>query len=115
MAKPMVAGIPDYHAHVYFDAEKREAAMALREEVVEKFDVDMGRWHERNVGPHPRWSYQILFAQELFSTLVPWLMLNRRGCTIFLHPNTGNDLEDHRDHPIWMGEMLDLKLEIFEE
>jgi DOPA 4,5-dioxygenase len=42
-------------------------------------------------------------------------MQNRRGLTIFLHPNTGNNLEDHRDWPIWMGEIPELKLAMFDD
>ncbi|MDP6564535.1 MAG: DOPA 4,5-dioxygenase family protein [Alphaproteobacteria bacterium] len=111
----MAAAIRDYHAHVYFDADSREPARALREAVEERFEVEMGRWHEKLVGPHPRWSYQIKFQPALFDELVPWLMLNRRGLTVFLHPNTGQDLEDHRDHPVWMGELLPLKISLFED
>lgn len=106
--------IQDYHAHVYFDADSREPAKALREEIEATFDIEMGRWHEKEVGPHPRWSYQVKFNPEQFAELVPWLMLNRRDLTIFLHPNTGNNLEDHRDSPAWMGEILPLKLAVFE-
>ena len=105
--------IESFHAHVYFDESSRDPARALREEVEARFPVTMGRWHERCVGPHPRWSYQIAFAPEVFDRLVPFLMLNRRGCTIFLHPNTGQDLEDHRDRALWMGELLPLNLAIF--
>ena len=107
--------IESFHAHVYFDAETREPARALREEIERTFDVEMGRWHEKLVGPHPRWSYQVAFRPALFGDFVPWLMLNRRGLTIFLHPNTGDDLADHRDHPTWMGELLPLDLSIFEK
>lgn len=107
--------IESYHAHVYFDADSREPAQALREEIEARFDVEMGRWHEKLVGPHPRWSYQVAFKPELFATIVPWLMTNRRGLTIFLHPNTGDDLIDHRDYPTWMGELLDLNLAMFEK
>lgn len=57
-----VQAIEDYHAHVYFDESSREAARSVREAVEAVFEVEMGRWHERNVGPHPRWSYQIAFA-----------------------------------------------------
>ena len=111
-----VGDIESYHAHVYFDESSRDPAQALREAVLEAFPaVTMGRWHEKPVGPHPRWSYQIAFQPELFGELAAWLMLHRRGCTIFLHPNTGNDLEDHRDYPTWMGEMLPLELGIFEK
>ncbi len=115
MADPVApAAIQDYHAHVYFDADSREPAKALREEIEARFDIEMGRWHEKMVGPHPRWSYQVKFGTDLFAELVPWLMLNRRGLTVFLHPNTSKDLEDHRDWPVWMGETLPLNLSIFE-
>ena len=106
--------IQDYHAHVYFDADSRGPAKDLHKEIETKFDVTMGRWHEKEVGPHPRWSYQVKFEPHQFAELVPWLMLNRRGLTIFLHPNTGNDLEDHRDRSTWMGAILPLKLDIFD-
>ena len=106
--------IQDYHAHVYFDADSRGSAKDLRKEIEAKFDVTMGRWHEEEVGPHPKWSYQVKFEPQQFAELVPWLMLNRRDLTIFLHPNTGNDLEDHRDRSTWMGAILPLKLDIFD-
>ena len=107
--------IQDYHAHVYFDADSRAPAKALREQIETHFDIEMGRWHEKEVGPHPRWSYQVKFGTDLFAKFVPWLMQNRCGLTIFLHPNTGNNLEDHRDWPIWMGEIPELKLAMFED
>ena len=51
----------DYHAHVYFDADRRDIAWKLRELVIARFDIDMGRFHEKLVGPHPRFSFQIAF------------------------------------------------------
>ena len=78
MAAPVPSAIRDYHAHVYFDADSRESARALRDEIEANFNIEMGRWHEKRVGPHPRWSYQVKFRADTFATLVPWLMLNRR-------------------------------------
>lgn len=92
----------------------RATARALRERVGKVFPgAEVGRFHEKNVGPHPRWSCQIGFGLELFGTLVPWLMLNRDDLTIFLHPVTGDDLAEHKDYPIWMGEILDVNLDMF--
>ena len=95
-----------YHAHVYYNAETKPVAERLRERLAERFEVELGRWHDRNVGPHPRWSYQVKFDTGIFAELVPWLMLNREGLTVFLHPNTGDDIPDHRDFPLWLGEGL---------
>jgi len=112
---PDTALISGYHAHVYFDADSKDTARALRVQISNEFEIEMGRFHEKEVGPHPRWSYQVAFKPDIFARLVPWLALNRNGLTIFLHPDTGNDLEDHRDHAIWFGEVLPLKLELFED
>ncbi len=114
MAGREAGAVTGYHAHVYYDAESKERAARLRERIAERFEVELGRWHDRPIGPHPRWSYQVAFAPELFAELVPWLMLNRDDLTIFLHPNTGDDVPDHRDFPLWMGELLEVDLEALE-
>lgn len=113
MREQKVSTIQDWHAHVYFGPETREPAWALRELIEARFAIEMGRFHEKPVGPHPCWSYQVAFRPEDFDQLVPWLALNRGGLVVFIHPNTGDDLVDHRDRAIWLGEKLDLKLEIF--
>jgi DOPA 4,5-dioxygenase len=44
--------------------------------------------------------------------LLPWLMLNRDGLTILLHPGTGDAYADHTQHAAWMGEVLPLNLDV---
>jgi len=107
------ATIDGYHAHIYYDDASKPSAAALRQAVSENFDVKVGAWHDKPVGPHPRWSYQLAFAPRLFGDIVPWLALNRNGLTVFIHPETGDALADHRDHAVWMGEMLELNLGLF--
>ncbi len=109
-----LGAIQGYHAHVYYDEASRGAAERLRESLAERFEVELGRWHDRPIGPHPRWSYQVAFAPEIFAEIVPFLMLNRDGLIIFLHPDTGADVPDHRDHPLWMGESLEVDLAALE-
>lgn len=109
-----IDAITSYHAHVYFDEASKDDAWRLREEILARFETaEMGRFHEKPVGPHPRWSYQVAFGPELFPEIVPWLMLNRGDLVVFLHPNTDDDLRDHRDWPAWMGGMPELDLSIF--
>ena len=105
--------IPSYHAHVYYDDASRTTAGWLREALAERFEVRLGRWRDEPVGPHPQPMYQVAFDAAVFDEIVPWLMLNRRGLTVFVHPETGDDLADHRDHAAWMGRILPLKLEVF--
>ena len=75
------------------------------------FDVRMGRWREEPVGAHPQAMYQVAFAAADFARIVPWLMLNRQGLTVLVHPETGDDVADHDVHPLWLGEKLDLDID----
>ena len=102
-----LAVIGSFHAHVYFDGPaQREAALVLREQIGERFRVTLGRVHDRLVGPHARAMYQVAFDVETFGNFVPWLMLNRQGLTVLLHPNTRDERSDHLTHALWMGEVL---------
>ena len=72
----------------------------------------MGRWHDEPVGPHVQAMYQIAFQPELFPTLVPFLMMNRMGLTVLLHPQSGRPRDDHTLNAMWMGEVLPVKTEV---
>jgi DOPA 4,5-dioxygenase len=106
------AKIEDYHAHIYYDAGTRDRAAELREDIGSKFTVELGRWHDEPVGPHPQAMYQVKFAPTEFSGILPWLMLNRRGLGILVHPNTGDAYEDHATHALWLGDKLKLRLDV---
>ncbi|PRF33821.1 4,5-dioxygenase [Burkholderia multivorans] len=105
--------IDSWHAHVYFDAASRNAAWAFRQVVDARFGaiIELGRFHERRVGPHPAWSYQIAFDAARFDDIVPWLVLNHGALDIFLHPNTHDELHDHRDCGVWIGKSYVLNLD----
>ena len=109
-----VSSITGYHSHVYYDAASKPQAEQLREAIEAHFEVQMGRWRDDPVGPHPTGSYQVAYGPELIGEILPWLALNRNGLTIFTHTETGDHMADHRDHAIWLGEQQALKLSIFE-
>jgi aromatic ring-cleaving dioxygenase len=106
-----------YHAHIYYDpASTRDRAERLRERVASEFPgAKLGRWHDELVGPHTRAMYQIAFPAELLTTFLPWLMLNRDGLIVLLHPETGDAYCDHTDHAAWLGAILPLRLETLRE
>jgi aromatic ring-cleaving dioxygenase len=108
--------IESYHAHIYYDgASARERAALLRQWIAERFLVRIGNWHNRPVGPHPMPMFQVAFATELMSTFVPWLMLNRLGLTVLVHPNTDQPRDDHLVHALWLGGMLPLDVSMMPE
>jgi DOPA 4,5-dioxygenase len=111
------AAIRDYHAHVYYDpATTRVRAERLRARVAAVFpQATLGRWHDELVGPHTQSMFQIAFPREMLAAFLPWLMLNRDGLAILLHPETGNDVADHSDHAAWLGAVLPLRLDVLRD
>jgi len=104
-----LAAIASFHAHVYFEGPaQRAVALALREQIGQRFAVALGRVHDGPIGPHARAMYQVAFDVASFGKIVPWLMLNRQGLTMLVHPNTRNERADHLSHALWMGEALDI-------
>jgi DOPA 4,5-dioxygenase len=114
---PDTRAIEHYHAHIYYDpASTRDRAARLRERVAGAFpQAIIGRWHDELVGPHLRSMFQIAFPSALLASLLPWLMLNRDGLTILVHPETGNAFADHTDHAAWLGGVLPLNVEVLRE
>lgn len=104
-----------YHAHVYFDEESKRVANELCQEAGEEFDLKVGRFHEKLVGPHPRWSCQIIFSAKDFERFIPWLEDKRGNLTVLVHALTGNDLQDHTEFAYWLGQPVSLSLSIFEK
>lgn len=99
--------VASYHAHIYYKNQtERDNALKLRGWIAERFLVQLGSWHDQTIGPHDLAMYQVAFDIEQFASFVPWLMLNRMGLTILVHPNTNNPRADHLTHALWMGEIL---------
>lgn len=103
-----------FHAHIYFDSASRDAAARVREGLNAQFDVQLGRWHDKPIGPHSKAMYQVAFLPDQFGKVVPWLMLNREGLDILIHPETGDDVADHTEHALWLGEKLELNINVLQ-
>lgn len=105
--------ITSWHAHIYFVAETRAAAWALRETILASSIaplIEMGRFHEKPVGPHPAWTYQLALDAAHLAPVLGWLVLNHGTLDVFIHPNTGDALADHRDRAVWIGRSYELVL-----
>ena len=107
------SAIANFHAHIYFDAADVGQAKALAAAARERFEVAVGHFHTRPVGPHPRGSCQLTVQPGDFGDFAQWMALNRGGLTIFAHATTGDDRADHTQHVIWFGPSERLDLSIF--
>ena len=100
-----------YHAHVYYDAASKEKAARLSATLREKFKVEGGALSDEPRGPHPISQFNVIFETPEFQTVVPWLMLNRDGLDILVHPLTDSSYNDHTAFAMWLGSPVALRTE----
>lgn len=105
-------GIKAYHAHIYYAPDTRATAARVRDAIGARFTTTLGRWHDEAVGPHPISMYQVAFEAAEFPRLVPWLMLNREGLSILVHPLSGDAYLDHARYALWLGTPVPLRLDV---
>jgi aromatic ring-cleaving dioxygenase len=100
-----------YHAHVYFNPATRPVAERLREAIIGRFAVKPGGFSDEPRGPHPISQFNIIFEAEEFQRVVPWLMFNREGLDVLVHPLTDDMVDDHTDYALWLGTPVNLKID----
>ena len=54
---------------------------------------------------------QIIFKKDAFQSVVPWLMLNREGLDVLVHPLSNDEYDDHTINALWLGTPVALKIE----
>jgi aromatic ring-cleaving dioxygenase len=65
--------------------------------------VQLGRWHDRPIGPHPKSMYQAAFAVNQLDRVVPWLMLHHENLDILIpysHDSTNDGNENAAALPL---------------
>jgi aromatic ring-cleaving dioxygenase len=102
--------IDRYHAHVYYDAETRLRAAQLREEIAATLGVEARELSDEPRDPHPVPQFRFTFTAAQFQNVVPWLMLNRQGLDVLVHPLTDNSYDDHSRYAVWLGSPVALRL-----
>jgi DOPA 4,5-dioxygenase len=101
-----------YHAHVYYDADTKQTAARLRDTIIGKFTVEPGGFSDEPRGPHPISQFNIIFKTDEFQKIVPWLMLNREGLDVLVHPLTESSYDDHSKNALWLGTPVPMRLDI---
>ena len=104
--------IRGYHAHVYYDAATKPKAAQLRDAIIGKFKVEPGGFSDEPRGPHPISQFAVIFETPEFQNIVPWLMLNREGLDVLVHPLTDSSYDDHSKNALWLGTPVPMKLDI---
>lgn len=107
-----MSDVKGYHAHVYYDAETKPKAEQLRAALAGKFKVEPGAMSDEPRGPHPISQFAVIFETPEFQHVVPWLMLNRDGLDVLVHPLTESSYDDHSKNALWLGTPVPMKFDI---
>ena len=100
------------HAHVYYDPATRPTAERLHEAIISQFAMKPGAFSDEPIGPHPISQFSVIFETGEFQKIVPWLMLNREGLDVLVHPLTESSYDDHSKNAMWLGTPVPMRLEI---
>eukprot|EP00008_Paramoeba_atlantica_P014493 CAMPEP_0201500950 /NCGR_PEP_ID=MMETSP0151_2-20130828/83330_1 /ASSEMBLY_ACC=CAM_ASM_000257 /TAXON_ID=200890 /ORGANISM="Paramoeba atlantica, Strain 621/1 / CCAP 1560/9" /LENGTH=411 /DNA_ID=CAMNT_0047894425 /DNA_START=63 /DNA_END=1298 /DNA_ORIENTATION=+ len=138
---PTLPPFRSYHVHVLFQPEHQsdactgyDEAMTLRDMFISEFnlnpfdsnitcegDFDQGRMCLFPValvpfGPFPVSQWAAFFTLDDYAHVVPWMMQNRGPFSVFVHPNSGYERNDHHSWGVWMGQewFLDLSAAEFQ-
>jgi aromatic ring-cleaving dioxygenase len=113
--------VPDapFHAHIYYAASSREAAAALRDELLRAMKQSevpgllyVGELRDLNLGPHPSPQFEAHFHASALEQLAP--VWKASAMTVLVHPVTLDDLADHTCLAHWYGEPLTLDLSVLD-
>jgi aromatic ring-cleaving dioxygenase len=107
--------IKGHHAHVSYDPATRPTAEWLHEAIISRFAVRPGAFSDEPIGPHPISQFSVIFRTEEFQNVVPWLMLNREGLDVLVHPLTESSYDDHSKNALWLGTPVPMRLEILRQ
>ncbi len=113
------AGSAPYHAHIYYAADERPRAAALRERLRAARPGDplsalrfVGALRDQKVGPHITAQFEIHFEERLLPVVEA--ELTRAGLRALIHPLTLDDLGDHTFLGRWIGEPVELDLGVLD-
>jgi DOPA 4,5-dioxygenase len=109
--KAGTVAIDGYHGHVYYGPETRTLAEQVRETLAATFGVEARQLSDAPIGPHLVPQFRFTFTTAQFDKVVPWLMLNRQGLDVLVHPLTDSSYDDHSRYAIWLGSPVALKLD----
>ena len=123
--------ITSYDLHVVFHEGQVEEAQDLYQRFLNflnegQIEHQKRRFFSEPVGPWPTpmWQCVLSASDTLHQSLglcTAWFMLNRGPFSVMIHPNTlqegdyGGAYEDHDQNHLWLGDPLELRLEIFNE
>ena len=104
----------NFHAHIYFENKNLYQAHKLKELATSEIFFDSCRIYEKPVGPHPYGMIELHFNAFNYNNAIKWIKNHRNSYSVLIHQVTGDDIVDHTNEVLWLGEVLPLDFKFFE-
>jgi aromatic ring-cleaving dioxygenase len=108
----------DYHAHIYYHPDQQEFAERLQISIkfalgdcLKKISDLIPHAH----GPHPIPTFEIHYDQAHYNHVLGYLKEHHGDLSVLIHQDTGDDVPDHSENILWLGEPVALDFEFFEK
>ncbi len=106
----------DFDAHIYFSFAQLEFVKSLHEKIGAAFnhsEIFVGDIIPEPIGPHTLPMLEVNFSRAQYEKFVTWLQHERGSLNVLVHPQSGDDYDDHTNGAVWLGTPVDIKLEVF--
>lgn len=131
---PTPAKVESYHVHMLFwthvDTHVQKA-FDIRSKFLDYLNLDAskdacpnGLFHNDDLcvldvsdgteSPFLTSDWSVYFLPKDYYRVISWIMQNRDGMDIVIHPNSGCELEDHTWWTLWGGNVWQINTEIFD-
>lgn len=97
--------IKGFHFHVYYSNANMEYASKLFGHFPD------AHWYDMPIGPHTQPMFVVEIAPSTMGEVYQFMILNRNGLSVLIHPITANELEDHTTSVGWLGTPVPLDLD----
>lgn len=105
-----------FHAHIYFDLNEMSLAQELNTKITDELSylTRFQQFYVQPIGPHPKAMIEFHFGEPDLAMMKIWLEKNRRSFSVLIHEDTQNDVRDHLENILWLGERLEINFDFFE-
>ena len=102
----------NYDIHTYWrNSDEREEALKLKQLLIDN-NVQTFSLVDIPIGPHPLPMFEAHVSAENLPAIEALLVANRANCSILIHEKTGNHVYDHTKGARFLGEPLELNIEL---
>jgi aromatic ring-cleaving dioxygenase len=109
--------IQSYHAHIYFGLDEMALATQVRDNIIKALPqlTYAGQLIPIAIGPHPKPMFEMHIPASHINLAMATIDALRGELSVLVHPVQHDEMAAHTADARWLGEKLQLNLEILKQ